>query len=365
MPELWIPYGNVETLVTLQAENLGVVAEATPEGGSTDFARVAELVRGATQLFICDSAPATFELLKGVVQGLGENSGLKVFSPAPKRLEAAVPELKGKITTLPPPLSAVEGVEPVYAQQLLDPGAKLFLGSAKPDPFFGIADARVEACLDWVARTQASAAKATKGMEPQPFQKTGAYEKIEELADGISEAKFLTGIPRGGKLWTAMEDAPFDAIRNGFTKTQMSQTRGMVIGAGAKGYDDSLSSAIRGVWSAISGVRKTGTILLVAECADGIGSSALEMLVTGRMESERKRGTYVDGLEEVFYLSKLKEEYDILLLSGLPETYSRAKFGLTTARGAAEAVGRVLNKVGRSGKMNVVPRANEFLVESG
>ena len=364
MPELWIPYGNVETLVTLQAENLGAVAESPAEGGTIDFPRVVELVKGTPQIFVCDPAPPTIELLKGIAPALSENQGLRIYSPAPKRVESAIPDLKGRITTLPPPLLAAGGEEPVLAQPLLEAGPKIFFGSARPDPFYGISDAKVESSLNWVAGSQAAAAKAIRGMEPQPFQKTEAYEKIEEIVGKMGGAKFLTAVPRGGRLWTVMEDAPFDAIKNGFAKTAMPPARGLVVGAGGRGYDDTLSSAIRGIWSAIGGVRKTGTILLVAECPDGVGSTALEMLVTGRMEGERRRERYVDGLEEVFYLNKLKDEYDVLLLSGLPETYARSKLGLTTAKGSAEAVGRVLNKVGRSGKLNVVPRAAECLVVS-
>ena len=365
MPEIWIPYGGVETLVTLQAENLGAVAEGSAEGASTDLERTSELTKGAAVLFICDSAPPTVELLRGIVPALGEN--LKVYSPAPKRVETAVPDIKGRVATLPPPLPTGDGDEPAYATELLEAGPKLFLGSARPDPFFGMVDAKVEACLSWVTRSHAHAARKMRGMEPQPFQKTEAYDAIEGLASKILDAKFLTAVPRGGKLWTAMEDAPFDAIKNGFSRTQMPQARGMVIGAGGRGYDDTFSSTLRGVWSVIGGVRKTGSVLLIAECSDGVGSTALEMLVTGRIsgEKERRRERYVDGLEEVFYLSKLKEEYDVLLLSGLPETYARSKFGLTTARGSAEAVGRLLNKVGRSGKLNVVRRAPEFFVGSG
>ena len=363
MPELWIPFGSVETLVTLQAENLGAVAESTAEGGSPDLPRVSELVKGTSQVFICDWAPPTIELLKGVLPALDESQAVRLHSPAPKRIEGAVPELKGKIATLPPPLPGGEGEEVAFAQPLLEAGPKLFLGSARPDPLFGIADARVETCLDWVARSQTAAAKATGGMEPRPFHKTEAYEKMEEIAGKIGDAKFITAVPRGGRLWTAMEDAPFDAIKNGFAKTPMPQSRGLVVGAGGRGYDDTFSSAVRGIWSAIGAVRKTGTILLIAECPDGVGSTALEMLVTGRMEGERRRERYVNGLEEVFYLNKLKSEYDVLLLSGLPEGYARSKLGLTTARGSAEAVGRVLNKVGRTGKLNVVPRAAECQVE--
>ena len=365
MPELWIPYGGVETLVTLQAENLGVVAEGTSEGASPDIERLSELVKGAAKLFVCDSAPATIELVRVLAPAMGENQGLGIFSPAPKRLENAVPEVKGRIATLPPPMSPAEGDEPTYAPPLQEGGAKLFLGSARPDPFFGLMDAKVEACLDWVARSRAFSAKSMKGMEPEPFQKTDAYDAMEELAGRVPDSRFLTAVSRGGKLWTVMEDPPFDAIKNSFSRAQMPQTKGIVIGAGGRGYDDTLSAALRGVWNALEGVRKAGSILLIAECSEGIGSTALERLVTGRMAEGADRRRYEDGLEEVFYLNKLKDEYDLMLLSGLPETYARSKLGLTTARGSAEAVGRVLNKVGRSGKLNVISRAPELLVESG
>ena len=244
-------------------------------------------------------------------------------------------------------------------------GAKLLIGTARPDPFFGITDAKVEACLNWVTRSHAMVLDSGKVMEPTPFQKTESYESIEGLVEKFPESKFLTVVPRGGTPRTVLEDAPFDAIRNAFAKTPMPPARGMVVGIGGRGYDDTFSSAIRGVWNVLEGVRKSGSILLVAECSEGMGSTALEMLVTGRLaEGERRKEKYVEGIEEIFYLNKLKDEYDVLLLSGLPETYARSKLGLTTAKGSGEAVGRILNKMGRTGKVNIVPRAPECLVES-
>jgi hypothetical protein len=366
MPELWIPYGSVETLITIQAENLGTVAEPTPEGLPVDAERMTELTKGAAAIFVNDAAPATVELLRAMALALEEAKGVKLISSAPKRIENAVPGLKGRITTLPPPLAAGDDDSPVYAQELTEKGAKLFVGSARPDPLFGMIDSKVEACLNWVARSHTLSARARKGMEPQPFQKTEAYEEVERLVEHIPEAGFLTAVPRGGKIRAVMENAPFDAIKNAFARTPMAPARGLVVGAGGRGFDDTLSSAIRSVWGVLPGVRRTGTVLLVAECSEGMGSSALEMLVTGRISGEggKRREKYVEGLEEVFYLNKLRDEYDVLLLSGLPETYARSKLGLTTARGAGEAVGRVLNKVGRTGKLNVVPRGPECFVES-
>jgi hypothetical protein len=366
LPEIWIPFGGVETLVTIQAENLGTIVEQGAEPAPPDIERLAELTRSASAIFVSDFAPTTMQLLKAMAPAIGDAQALEFFSAAPKRIESSVPELKGKVATLPPPLPSGEEQGAVYAQELTQPGVKLILGTAKPDPLFGIVDARVQSCLNWVARSHSIAAQARKGMEPQPFQKTEAFSEIERIAKGISDAQFLTVVPRGGKLRTVMEDAPFDAIKNSFVKTSVQQTRGMIVGAGGKGFDDTLSAAIRGIWNVLPGLRRTGSVLLIAECSDGIGSTALEMLVTGRLsgEGERKREKYVEGLEEVFYLSKLKEEYDVMLLSGMPETYAGSKLGLTTARGSGEAVGRMLNKVGRSGKLNVVPRAPECLVES-
>jgi hypothetical protein len=365
MPELWIPYGAVETLVTIQAENLGTVSEPAQEGGSLDLERVMELAKGSSKIFICDATPATADVLRGVAPVFGEGQGPPVYSAAPKRLESMVPELKGRITTLPPPMPGGDGSEMVYSQELTSSGSKLFIGSARPDPLFGIVDAKTEACLSWIARAR-SAIGVRKEMEPTPFAKTEAYETLEGLADRITESKFVTVVPRGGRARAALEDAPFDAVKNAFAKAPMQQARGIVIGCGGRGYDDTLSSALRGVWNVIDGVRKAGSVLLIAECSEGMGSTALEMLVTGRMaEGEKRRGAPPEGIEDVFYLGKLKEEYDVLLLSGLPETYASSKLGLATAKGSGEAVGRILNRVGRTGKINVVPRAAECLVESG
>ncbi|HEV2226204.1 MAG TPA: hypothetical protein VGR56_05290, partial [Nitrososphaerales archaeon] len=351
---------------TIQAENLGTLVEPGTGAGSPEVERLVELAKSASAIFISDFAPTTVELLRAMTPAIGESQALGLYSAAPKRIEGSIPELKGRVATLPPPVPSPEDQGPVFVQQLSQTGTKLILGTAKPDPLFGIVDAKVQACLNWVARSHGVAAQARKGMEPEPFQKTEAYEEIERIAKGIEDAHFLSAVPRGGKVRTVMENAPFDAIKNSFVKTSVQPTRGMIVGAGGRGFDDTLSAAIRGVWNVLPGIRRTGSVLLIAECSEGIGSTALEMLVTGRLSGvgERKREKYVEGLEEVFYLSKLKEEYDIMLLSGMPETYAGTKLGLTTARGSGEAVGRMLNKVGRSGKLNVVPRAPECFVES-
>ena len=289
MPEIWVPFGSVEALVTIQAENLGAVIQSDPETGNVEIERYSQLAGKASALYICDSAPTTIELLHDLAPGIGAAANLKVMSAAPKRVESSVSELKGKVTTLPPPLPADQGEGTVYAHPLSEPGPKIFIGTGRPDPLFGMVDSKVSACLNWVSQSHGEAARARKDMEPTPFTKTGAYEKMEELARDIKEATFLTVVPRGGKLRSVMENAPFDAIKNGFAEATVPPAKALVVGPGGKGFDDTLSSSLRGVWSALPAVRKAGAVLLVAECSEGLGSTALEMVATGRISGEPGR----------------------------------------------------------------------------
>jgi hypothetical protein len=303
------------------------------------------------------------ELLRNLV-GLAQADPPRVVASEPKRAEASVPELKGKVIHLPKDVPSEAG-PPEPVPMLKEAGRKIFIGTARPGPLFGIVDAEVAAALDWVRGAMVEAATARKDFEPTPFEKTESFETAVEIAGGIKEATFLTAIPRGGRVRSVLEDAPFDAVRNGFLETNLPPARGLIVGAGGRGSDDTFSAALRSIWGVIEGVKKSGDVLLLAECSEGVGSPALEMLVSGRIAGEgRRREKYVTGLEEIYYLSKLKEEYGVLLLSGLPETFTRNKLGITSARGSAEAVGRLLNKLGRNAKVNLVTRAAECRMPS-
>jgi hypothetical protein len=363
LPEVWFPYGGVETLVTVQAENLGALVEPVAEKSSEETERLAEVLRGPVSLFVCDASATTLELLRDLVE-LRQADPPRVVASEPKKSETSVPELKGKVVYLPRSVAS-EADPPEPVPMLKEAGRKVFIGTARPDPLFGIIDAKVAVALGWVKGAMREASSARKDLEPTPFEKTESFRTAVEIANGIKEATFLTAIPRGGRVKSVLEDAPFDAIRNGFLETALPAAKGMIVGAGGRGNDDTFSAALRSVWGVIGGVKKSGDILLLSECAEGVGSPALEMLVSGRISGEwRRREKYVAGLEEIYYLSKLKEEYGVLLLSGLPETFTRSKLGITSARGSAEAVGRLLNKLGRNAKVNLITRAAECRMQS-
>lgn len=351
--------------MTIQAENLGTMVEPIAGERNVETERLAELLKGEVALFICDTSPTTLETVQEVIRVLGRIDSLKVLAVEPKRVEGPIPELKGRVFQLARSAQA-EGDSLIPASPLTDEGRKVFIATARPDPLFGIIDAKVEVASNWFAGGLRYAATARKDLEPTPFEKTLSFERAEEITRGIDGATFLTAIPRGGRAKAVLQNAPFDAIANGFLESTLPPARGLIVGAGGRGYDDTFSSALRTLWSVLGGVRRTGEILLVSECAEGLGSQALEMLASGRMSGEggRRREKYIPGVEEIYYLNKLKEDYGVLLLSGLPEIFAKSGLGLATARGSGEAVGRLLNKLGRTAKVNIVTRAAECRVRS-
>ena len=358
-----MPYGAVESLVTLQAENLGSIVQTVP-AEPPDLSQVSDLIRTTKSVFICDPRPTTAAILKLLAPVLAQTEGMRVYASTPKKIEQQVPDLKGRLLTLPPPIKE-EGGES-FSPELTAPGEKAFIGTAIPDPLYGVVDARVAMCQNWGAGAAAAGTSSRKDLEPTPFVRTPSYDAMSAFAGKAGSAHFIDVVPRGGKPGRILADASFPALLDGFEKLDVAPAKGAIVGIGGAGFDDTLSAAIRGVWTILQGVRKGGQVLLVSECGEGLGSRALEMMATGRPVRESgQKGAYVDGAEETFYLAKLKEEYEPLLLSGLPDTYAKSGLGLSTARGSGEAVGRLLNKAGRTAKLNVFPRALECRVASG
>ena len=365
--EIWVPYGDVESLVTLKQENLGETIDPKPESHVDEVViPLAEKMAAAELIVICDLKPATLKVVKALL-AKSTKEGKKFVSPNPRKVEAAVPDLKDAVEKLHPPGEhEPQGGAPAgkVSQSVAGPGKKLAISTGEPDPLFGYLDAPVSLALSCVAGARRHAYKKRDGESPRPLQEgTASYETAKQEGGAIQNVEYATIITRGGEPYSIVEGDSAKQARAHYLSPEIPQAKGLVVGAGGRGYDDTLSHAIRLALGAINSVRKGGEIVLIAECRDGIGSEALQMYLTGRMtESFLKKGTYVEGLEEIPYVTDLRERYSVTLLSSLPDLYAGGKLRFRTARGSGEALNKVFSAIGRTAKLNVVTRANETVV---
>jgi hypothetical protein len=371
LPEIWIPYGDTETLVTIGAENLGELIEPAQESLAEEEI---ESLRGSmaefSDIVICDSKPPTLEVLKRLLAEGAAAGSKRILAADPRRVESRIPELRGQVRGGGEKVSLPNdrGIDLKVPTQLEGETSRLVLSTGKPDPLLGLIDSKVALSLAFVTNSRRLAYESRTSDEPAPFSQTPSAEALTRVAEGFRNSIFVTVIPRGRRPHRLLRDAAFDAVKNSFVTLPASRARAAIIGIGGEGYDDTFSDALRLVWSCIGCVKEGGEVLLVCECGEGLGSDALEMLITGRMSEQgttKKKEVYVEGLEELRYLKKLKGSYSVILMSALPELYARTKLGFATARGSAEAVGKLLGKLGRTAKVNVVTRACECSLSSG
>jgi len=365
--EIWVPYGDVESLVTLMQENLGETFDPKPESHIEEIViPLAERMKGAGQVFICDHKPATLKVLKALLVKV-PREGLKFISSNPRKVEASVPDLKESVERLRPPGEAEPGLGAQggkLSQDVAGPGRKFVISTGEPDPLFGFVDAPIALALGCVAGARRLAYKKRDGDNPQPLrEESPSYAAVRQECGAIQGVEYATIITRGGEPYSIVEGDSVKQARAHYLTSEVPQAKGIVVGAGGRGYDDTLSHAIRLALGSIKGVRRGGEIVLVAECRDGLGAEALQMYLTGRMtESFLRKGTYADGLEEISYVTELKDRYSVTLLSSLPDLYAGGKLRFRTARGSGEALSKVFSSVGRGAKLNVVTRACETVI---
>jgi hypothetical protein len=363
--EIWVPYGNVEALLTLQAENLGELIDPRPENHMDEMVdRLSDPFKESDRIILCDVRPATINVLKGLIAKAGLMENTWVTTPFAKDVEASLPELKGRVGKFQETREKVSGAgELTSPPELLDGSKKLVLSTAVPDPLVGVVDSRVGLVLLAVDGAKKLAYLRRESDDPAPLAHTNSYDALNEIAERIPNGHFATIFPRGGEPRSLVEGATIYEARLQFQTTLASPAKAVVVSPGGKGYDETLSQAIRSVWSVIDAVRDSGEILLVSECRDGIGSEALRMLATGRISGEAlRKGEYFEGAEELFYAQRLKEDYTVTLLSGLPELYTASRLRFKTAKSAGEAVNKILSTAGRNTKLHVVPRLCENLL---
>lgn len=362
--EIWVPYGDVESLLTLQAENLGELVDPTPEGHAEEMAQILkERMKGFQRLVVCDGRPATLKILRALASSLPQDGAIALNALSPKTVEERVPELKGRFTKLSPPSVELSASEVgIRLPPELVQGKNLVLGTGEPDPLYGYIDARLSSLLSFAAGVRKIGFEARESEVPAPLQETKPYTTLVSLLDSIPENGYVTIVTRGGEPYSLLDGGPKEAQGHFFPQT-VSPAKGIVVGGGGRGYDNTFSSVLRLAMGAIGGVRKGGDILIVGECSEGIGSEALQMQAQGRItEAALRRGFYADGLEEIGYLNRLREDYSITLLSSLPDLYSSGRFRFRAAKSAGEALQKVFSSTGRGAKLHVFTRAPETLL---
>jgi nickel-dependent lactate racemase len=181
---------------------------------------------------------------------------------------------------------------------------------------------------------------------------TNSKGEIVKAFAGDLEQAFLEATKRVDDMYRVTVDRRADIV---------------VVSPGGYPADINLYQAYKALDNALEVVKRGGTIILVAECAEGHGNQVFyewmaRLKELKKVEREVKRRFELGG-HKAYYLLKALKNHQIILVSSLPDYYANGVFKLKTARAVNDALREALKNAGSQTKVWTMPQGNFTLPE--
>ena len=164
---------------------------------------------------------------------------------------------------------------------------------------------------------------------------TNGYGELVSAFSGDLEATWGSAIATLGESYRVKAESNADII---------------VVSAGGSRFDFDLYNAVWALRGVSPIVKRGATIILLAECADGMGAEGLETLAQVDTLSELRR-RYMLGARAVHVIKTALRGNEVVLVSALPG-YLAEPLGLSVERTASDALERVTQR--RRGRRTLV-----------
>ncbi|MCP8304785.1 MAG: hypothetical protein H3Z50_04885 [archaeon] len=381
MPEIWLPYGQVEVAVDIKAENLAEVLK--PDIQRLDDGVLYEVldsveIEGGSMILLSDITNATLKVLTSLIElQIEKGRSQKDFMiTAPKdRLNMVKRALEAKLIDVTSMGEPVEDAGIVDGFRVKVPRAffehrRIIISEVSFDPLFGFGGGPTSLIKAIDFRLIAEAFKRRLDDNPKPGLDTNAAWFASRVAEEVGEFLSIEVLNRSGEVSELFLGNMVDVHSKASKKLYESSkrvlhkpARAMLVGLGDPLRSLTLSSSIRSLWNVLGGLDKDGIVALLAECSEGLGSEAFKLYTTDRLKLDEfiKRGGYAEGLEDLIYLKTALQTYTVILTSTLPNYYSEIKLGLRTAKKASDALNYILHDLGTRTKLYVIPDASNIL----
>lgn len=364
MPEIWLPYGDVDVPLDIRTENLGELVENGTTALDHDqlLGRINDLrINQEVKFVLPELTTNIMSILQLILEKEDESRKIEIFcrqddlEPLKKifdskghhvlSLGSSALDLSSRNQEASTILLTEVGFNPVYGFS----GGPLSLSVAMSG------DQKVESAV--------KKELPTPGDEPPENIWTGSINSLDEIV-GVEV------LPTGAGIQDVLVGDPIDTHRRAMADYKKKHSyvihepaRALLVSPG-RGADRTLHSSLTAIWNSMQSIREGGTICLVAECLDGLGSEALRLLAEGRLKGERSIRESVRDREDVLFLSRAISRYNLILVSTIPLHYSREKLGFKIAKGVGDGLEQILEKHGSRTKITVVPDASRTLLKS-
>ncbi|MEX1996607.1 MAG: transcriptional regulator [Nitrosopumilaceae archaeon] len=361
MPEIWLSYGSADVVLDILAENLDKKIE--PKGTNLTDAEIrAKLepldLTKPTELVILDHSKAMQKVISILFEKCNQHS-----IPKPKLLVDKVHIHIMKNALSDPTLQ----ISDFGSANLSDPNL-VFVGEMEFDGLFGFNTISTKLVRRFGKEHMLSAYEKRKGNLPAPGEELGNFAIAQKFSDSfeisaieiVSNSAGIVDLASGHPSSTSSISKSLLSIAT----NEVEKHRTMIISTGKESSGETLGKSLNSLWNCAEAIKEEGLVILLAECKDGVGSEAIQQYMEGRMSLDRLKNParYVDGMEDLLFLTEVAKKFQIGIVSILPEFYTKDKLGMIAFSGIKHAMDYILKTQGARQKVAVVSDGSYVLL---
>ncbi|MCH7560972.1 MAG: transcriptional regulator [Thaumarchaeota archaeon] len=191
--------------------------------------------------------------------------------------------------------------------------------------------------------------------EAKKFTNNFEIQGIEIVANSEGIIDFSIGHPS--------ETLSATKIMESHSIKDVGQHKTMIISTGKDASNENLGKSFSSLWNCSNAIKKDGLAILVAECKGGLGSDAIQQYIENRLTLEQLHNPtkYISGMEDLLFLSEVQKNFQISLVSILPEFYAK-KLNMISLQGIKHSLDYILKTQGAKQKVVVVTDGARLLL---
>ncbi|WP_371504578.1 transcriptional regulator [Nitrosopumilus adriaticus] len=351
MPEIWLNYGVTDVVLDIRAENLeqkidsdGKILEDSAINeklNSLDLSKPMELV-------ILHNSKSIQKIISSLFTLCEQKS-----KPFPKIF--AEKKILHLVKAGLPEGSSINEFDDVDISN----SNLVFMGEMEFDGLFGYETVSTRLIKKFGLDSMLSAYAKRQGNLPVPGQHPESLVEAKKFTDNF-EIQGIEIVANSQGILDFSIGHPSETIVA--TKTLESNSikdvgehKTMVISTGKDASNFDLGKSLSSLWNCSNAIKKDGLAILVAECKGGLGSDAIQQYVEDRLTLEQLRNPskYIGGMEGLLFLSEIQKNFQIGLVSILPEFYAK-KLNMISLPGIKYSMDYILKTQGVKQKVSVV-----------
>jgi len=359
MPEIWLNYGATNVVLDIRAENLDQQLES--KGNFLNDLEIGEKLDGLDiskpiELVVLNNSDSVKRTIKAIFEKFEQKSVQKPRILTDKKMVNLIKEY------LPEGSSVAEFSDEISNSSLV------FVGEMEFDGLFGFETIATRLIKKFGKESMLSAYEKRKENLPVPGQETENIKIAQNFADGFeitaieiaANSKGIVDLSVGHPTSTMSISKSLLAS----AENTVEKHRTLMISTGKDTSNDTLGRSLTTLWNCNKAIKDNGLGILLAECTNGIGSEAIQQYLEGRMSLERlkKPAKYVNGMEDLLFLTEIQKRFQVGMVSILPEFYLK-KLNIISFAGIKRAMDHILKIQGIKQKVAVVSDGARILLK--